>query len=138
MWMTLFLFRSVQTSCLIVHDIMRKLMHWIVPKLWVVPTDPSYSVIYLFFVYLPQVLMFIIVFSGDYHSNKIKLLYPFFFVVYQWRPETPLNMQVNCGVRGKINPPCNAVGFIDRRVLGINHMYQHPAWRRSKVAFSLD
>ncbi|XP_021912147.1 heparan-alpha-glucosaminide N-acetyltransferase [Carica papaya] len=39
---------------------------------------------------------------------------------------------VSCGVRGKLNPPCNAVGFVDRAVLGINHMYKHPAWRRSK------
>ncbi|GAV70639.1 DUF1624 domain-containing protein [Cephalotus follicularis] len=40
---------------------------------------------------------------------------------------------VACGVRGKIDPPCNAVGYIDRLVLGMNHMYQHPAWRRSKA-----
>uniref|UniRef100_A0A2P2MJH7 Heparan-alpha-glucosaminide N-acetyltransferase catalytic domain-containing protein n=2 Tax=Rhizophora mucronata TaxID=61149 RepID=A0A2P2MJH7_RHIMU len=40
---------------------------------------------------------------------------------------------VACGVRGKLDPPCNAVGYIDREVLGINHMYHHPAWRRSKV-----
>lgn len=42
-------------------------------------------------------------------------------------------LQVNCGVRGKLDPPCNAVGYIDREVLGINHMYAHPAWKRSKV-----
>ncbi|RDY05132.1 Heparan-alpha-glucosaminide N-acetyltransferase, partial [Mucuna pruriens] len=40
---------------------------------------------------------------------------------------------VNCGVRGKLDPPCNAVGYIDREVLGINHMYKHPAWRRSEA-----
>ncbi|XP_058082279.1 uncharacterized protein LOC131230391 isoform X2 [Magnolia sinica] len=40
---------------------------------------------------------------------------------------------VTCSVRGKLDPPCNAVGYIDREVLGINHMYQHPAWRRSKA-----
>ncbi|KAK8946759.1 hypothetical protein KSP39_PZI006376 [Platanthera zijinensis] len=38
-----------------------------------------------------------------------------------------------CGVRGRLDPPCNAVGYIDRQVLGINHLYQHPAWKRSKV-----
>lgn len=42
-------------------------------------------------------------------------------------------LQVTCGTRGSLDPPCNAVGYIDRLVLGINHMYQHPAWRRSKV-----
>ncbi|XP_077218179.1 heparan-alpha-glucosaminide N-acetyltransferase-like protein (DUF1624) isoform X2 [Tasmannia lanceolata] len=40
---------------------------------------------------------------------------------------------VPCGSRGKLNPPCNAVGYIDREVLGINHMYQRPAWRRYKA-----
>ncbi|KAJ0079383.1 hypothetical protein Patl1_22503 [Pistacia atlantica] len=40
---------------------------------------------------------------------------------------------VSCGVSGKLDPPCNAVGYVDRKVLGINHMYHHPAWRRSKV-----
>ncbi|XP_027351971.1 heparan-alpha-glucosaminide N-acetyltransferase isoform X5 [Abrus precatorius] len=40
---------------------------------------------------------------------------------------------VTCGVRGKLDPPCNAVGYIDRGVLGINHMYKRPAWRRSEA-----
>ncbi|MQL90408.1 hypothetical protein Taro_022990 [Colocasia esculenta] len=40
---------------------------------------------------------------------------------------------VTCGVRGKLNPPCNAVGYVDRKLLGINHMYQHPAWTRYKA-----
>ncbi|KAL9660008.1 hypothetical protein QQ045_024818 [Rhodiola kirilowii] len=38
-----------------------------------------------------------------------------------------------CGVRGKLDPPCNAVGYVDRQLLGISHMYPHPAWKRSKV-----
>ncbi|KAK4852759.1 hypothetical protein QYF36_026863 [Acer negundo] len=42
-------------------------------------------------------------------------------------------LMVTCGVRGKLDPPCNAVGYIDRQVLGINHIYHHPAWRRSKA-----
>lgn len=45
-----------------------------------------------------------------------------------------LIQQVACSVRGKLDPPCNAVGYIDRKLLGINHMYQHPAWKRSKVS----
>ncbi|KAJ6757142.1 HEPARAN-ALPHA-GLUCOSAMINIDE N-ACETYLTRANSFERASE-LIKE PROTEIN (DUF1624) [Salix koriyanagi] len=40
---------------------------------------------------------------------------------------------VECAVRGNLDPPCNAVGFIDRKTLGINHMYQHPAWKRSEA-----
>ncbi|KAK4427642.1 putative U6 snRNA-associated Sm-like protein LSm4 [Sesamum alatum] len=42
-------------------------------------------------------------------------------------------LTVACNVRGKLDPSCNAVGYIDRKVLGINHMYQHPAWKRSKA-----
>ncbi|KAJ1380890.1 putative heparan-alpha-glucosaminide N-acetyltransferase [Sesbania bispinosa] len=42
-------------------------------------------------------------------------------------------LKVTCGVRGKLDPPCNAVGYIDRQVLGINHMYNRPAWRRSEA-----
>ncbi|XP_041019918.1 heparan-alpha-glucosaminide N-acetyltransferase isoform X2 [Juglans microcarpa x Juglans regia] len=42
-------------------------------------------------------------------------------------------LQVACGMSGKLDPPCNAVGYIDRLVLGLNHMYQHPAWKRSKA-----
>ncbi|XP_042475639.1 heparan-alpha-glucosaminide N-acetyltransferase [Macadamia integrifolia] len=40
---------------------------------------------------------------------------------------------VACSARGKLDPPCNAVGYVDRQVLGINHMYEHPAWRRSSA-----
>ncbi|XP_035551356.1 heparan-alpha-glucosaminide N-acetyltransferase-like isoform X2 [Juglans regia] len=44
-----------------------------------------------------------------------------------------VEMTVACGMSGKLDPPCNAVGYIDRLVLGLNHMYQHPAWKRSKL-----
>ncbi|KAL0357308.1 UNVERIFIED_CONTAM: Heparan-alpha-glucosaminide N-acetyltransferase [Sesamum calycinum] len=44
-------------------------------------------------------------------------------------------LTVACNVRGKLDPPCNAVGYVDRKVLGINHMYPHPAWKRSKLHF---
>ncbi|KAK4796196.1 hypothetical protein SAY86_028522 [Trapa natans] len=40
--------------------------------------------------------------------------------------------KVACGVRGKLDPPCNAAGYVDRTVLGINHMYIRPAWKRLK------
>ncbi|CAL9748518.1 unnamed protein product [Musa acuminata subsp. burmannicoides] len=41
--------------------------------------------------------------------------------------------KVICGTRGSLDPPCNAVGYVDRQVLGINHMYRGPAWKRSKA-----
>ncbi|XP_043722490.1 heparan-alpha-glucosaminide N-acetyltransferase-like isoform X1 [Telopea speciosissima] len=40
---------------------------------------------------------------------------------------------VACNARGKLDPPCNAIGYVDREVLGINHMYENPEWTRSSV-----
>ncbi|KAL3648089.1 hypothetical protein CASFOL_009057 [Castilleja foliolosa] len=39
---------------------------------------------------------------------------------------------VHCGLRGSLKPPCNAVGLIDRIVLGEKHLYQRPVYRRTK------
>lgn len=39
---------------------------------------------------------------------------------------------VQCGVRGHVDPACNAVGYIDRMVWGINHLYNQPVWIRTK------
>ncbi|XP_047337058.1 heparan-alpha-glucosaminide N-acetyltransferase-like [Impatiens glandulifera] len=39
---------------------------------------------------------------------------------------------VQCGVRGSLDPPCNAVGLVDRFFLGVQHLYQHPVYRRTK------
>ncbi|KAL8544946.1 hypothetical protein ACS0TY_005230 [Phlomoides rotata] len=39
---------------------------------------------------------------------------------------------VQCGLRGSLEPPCNAVGLIDRIVLGEKHLYQRPVYRRTK------
>ncbi|KAG1331248.1 heparan-alpha-glucosaminide N-acetyltransferase [Cocos nucifera] len=40
---------------------------------------------------------------------------------------------VQCGVRGDLGPACNAVGYVDRQVWGINHLYSQPVWTRSKA-----
>ncbi|KAH0641383.1 hypothetical protein KY290_037252 [Solanum tuberosum] len=42
-------------------------------------------------------------------------------------------LTATCNVRGNLDPPCNAVGYIDRQILGINHMYPRPTWKRSKA-----
>lgn len=39
---------------------------------------------------------------------------------------------VQCGVRGSLEPPCNAVGYIDRLFLGGKHLYQRPVYRRTE------
>lgn len=40
---------------------------------------------------------------------------------------------VKCGRRGQLGPACNAVGYVDREVWGINHLYSQPVWIRSKA-----
>ncbi|EES09884.1 hypothetical protein BDA96_05G156400 [Sorghum bicolor] len=47
-------------------------------------------------------------------------------------PDTTLkNFMVKCGVRGDTGPGCNAVGMIDRCVLGIQHLYAHPVYLKT-------
>lgn len=43
------------------------------------------------------------------------------------------DFQVKCGMRGHLGPACNAVGYVDRQVWGINHLYTQPVWSRLKV-----
>ncbi|KAF3654451.1 putative Major facilitator superfamily protein [Capsicum annuum] len=40
---------------------------------------------------------------------------------------------VKCGMMGHLGPACNAVGYVDRQVWGINHLYNQPVWARSKA-----
>ncbi|RCV38455.1 hypothetical protein SETIT_8G143900v2 [Setaria italica] len=47
-------------------------------------------------------------------------------------PDTTFkHFKVKCGVRGDIGPGCNAVGMIDRRVIGIQHLYTHPVYLKT-------
>uniref|UniRef100_A0A0E0R9G0 Heparan-alpha-glucosaminide N-acetyltransferase catalytic domain-containing protein n=1 Tax=Oryza rufipogon TaxID=4529 RepID=A0A0E0R9G0_ORYRU len=39
---------------------------------------------------------------------------------------------VKCGVKGDTGPGCNAVGMIDRSVLGIQHLYAHPVYLKTE------
>ncbi|KAI3977486.1 hypothetical protein MKX01_000399 [Papaver californicum] len=39
---------------------------------------------------------------------------------------------VTCGVRGDTGPACNAVGMIDRKLFGIQHLYKRPTYARTK------
>ncbi|XP_024007139.1 heparan-alpha-glucosaminide N-acetyltransferase isoform X4 [Eutrema salsugineum] len=45
---------------------------------------------------------------------------------------TFLNLKVKCGVRGHTGPGCNAVGMLDRMLLGIHHLYRKPVYLRTK------
>lgn len=41
---------------------------------------------------------------------------------------------MKCGMRGHLGPACNAVGYVDRQVWGINHLYSDPVWQRLRVS----
>ncbi|CAI9104895.1 OLC1v1003682C2 [Oldenlandia corymbosa var. corymbosa] len=70
----------------------------------------------LYFLYIPS-------WSFQISSRKAEMLLS---------PYGSAIQSVNCGVRGSLEPPCNAVGFIDRCVLGQQHLYQRPVYTRTK------
>ncbi|XP_059656516.1 uncharacterized protein LOC132303316 [Cornus florida] len=55
---------------------------------------------------------------------------------YQISKETSASasgtFSVKCDVRGDTGPACNAVGMIDRKILGIQHLYNRPIYLRTK------
>ncbi|GAV58160.1 DUF1624 domain-containing protein [Cephalotus follicularis] len=53
------------------------------------------------------------------------------FVVYNDHKLT--RYTVKCAMRGHLGPACNAVGYVDREVWGINHLYSSPVWQRLKA-----
>ncbi|KAK4803094.1 hypothetical protein SAY86_001297 [Trapa natans] len=97
-------------------------------------TDPSTKIVSLFTKYkLQWVLSFVI--TVIYMS----LLYGLFVPDWQYivpstatNSSAPVTFSVKCGLRGDTSPACNAVGMIDRKVLGINHLYRKPIYLRIK------
>ena len=55
----------------------------------------------------------------------------------EWTQHTKFVCQVHCEVRGSLEPPCNAVGFVDRLILGEDHLYQRPVYIRTEVIYLL-
>lgn len=47
-------------------------------------------------------------------------------------PNGSTSTLVKCGVRGDTGPACNAVGMIDRMILGIQHLYKRPIYSRTE------
>ncbi|WJX18103.1 heparan-alpha-glucosaminide N-acetyltransferase [Trifolium repens] len=45
----------------------------------------------------------------------------------------PKRYTVICGMRGHLGPACNAVGYVDRQIWGVNHLYPNPVLRRLKA-----
>ncbi|KAK9165088.1 hypothetical protein Scep_000279 [Stephania cephalantha] len=46
--------------------------------------------------------------------------------------------KVKCGVRGDLGPACNSARMIDRRILGLNHLYRMPAYKNLEVCTGSD
>ncbi|XP_019440579.1 PREDICTED: heparan-alpha-glucosaminide N-acetyltransferase-like [Lupinus angustifolius] len=99
-----------------------------------VPNDPEPTQLSVFKLYYWHWLV-----GACILTLYMALLYGIYVPDWQFtihNPESVYNgttFTVTCGVRGKLDPPCNAVGYIDREVLGINHMYKRPAWRRTEA-----
>ncbi|CAK9133300.1 unnamed protein product [Ilex paraguariensis] len=66
----------------------------------------------------------------------ISLLYGLYVPDWEYQIPTgtsslaPKIVSVKCGVRGDTGPACNAVGMIDRKFLGIQHLYRRPIYGR--------
>ncbi|CAH9132541.1 unnamed protein product [Cuscuta epithymum] len=60
--------------------------------------------------------------------------------VPDWEYHIPVEMassdskilSVKCGVRGDTGPACNAVGMVDRAILGLQHLYRRPIYARTE------
>ncbi|XP_031390692.1 heparan-alpha-glucosaminide N-acetyltransferase-like isoform X1 [Punica granatum] len=96
--------------------------------------DPTTELVSLFSKYKIQwVLTFIIT------TIYLALLYGLYIPDWEFQvPSTvanssaPITFSVKCSIRGDTSPACNAVGMIDRKVLGINHMYRRPIYIRTE------
>ncbi|XP_009359837.2 heparan-alpha-glucosaminide N-acetyltransferase [Pyrus x bretschneideri] len=67
----------------------------------------------------------------------LSLLYGLY--VPDWEYQIPVDsssalktFSVKCGVRGDTGSACNAVGMIDRTILGIEHLYKRPVYARTE------
>uniref|UniRef100_A0A804NSX2 Uncharacterized protein n=1 Tax=Zea mays TaxID=4577 RepID=A0A804NSX2_MAIZE len=64
------------------------------------------------------------------------LLYGIYVPDWEYQTSAPGSTEkhffVKCGVRGDTSSGCNAVGMIDRKILGIQHLYGRPVYARSK------
>ncbi|WVY95844.1 hypothetical protein V8G54_027995 [Vigna mungo] len=74
---------------------------------------------------------------GGFVAFVIYMVTTFSLYVPDWsfvdyNSQEPKRYTVQCGMRGHLGPACNAVGYVDRQVWGVNHLYSQPVWTRSK------
>ncbi|PWA45906.1 hypothetical protein CTI12_AA513490 [Artemisia annua] len=75
---------------------------------------------------------------GGLAAFLIYMITTFSLYVPDWSFTTDIDgvsesFTVKCGMRGHLGPACNAVGYVDREVWGINHLYSQPVWIRLKA-----
>ncbi|MED6206373.1 hypothetical protein PIB30_026078 [Stylosanthes scabra] len=89
-------------------------------EIWLKSNDTVNSVLSLLKKYRYQgaVVFFLSIFY-------LCLLYGLYVPDWEYQIST-----VKCGVRGDTGPACNAVGMIDRKILGIHHLYKKPIYAR--------
>ncbi|KAK4742254.1 hypothetical protein SAY87_000255 [Trapa incisa] len=96
--------------------------------------DPSTKIVSLFTKYKNQWVLSLVL-----TMIYLSLLYGLSVPDWQYialstatNSSVPVTFSVKCGLRGDTSPACNAVGMIDRKVLGINHLYRKPTYLRTK------
>ncbi|MBA0792813.1 hypothetical protein Gohar_017280, partial [Gossypium harknessii] len=91
--------------------------------------EPGYSSIFTAYCWqwLGGFVAFVI-----YMTTTYSLYVPDWSFVVSTDSETT-QYTVKCGMRGHLGPACNAVGYVDREVWGINHLYMYPVWQRLKA-----
>ncbi|XP_041012617.1 heparan-alpha-glucosaminide N-acetyltransferase isoform X2 [Juglans microcarpa x Juglans regia] len=68
----------------------------------------------------------------------LSLLYGLYVPDWEYRipietsSSPPKLFSVKCGVHGDTGPACNSVGMIDRKILGIQHLYKRPVYARTQ------
>ncbi|KAK6126244.1 hypothetical protein DH2020_040016 [Rehmannia glutinosa] len=75
---------------------------------------------------------------GGFVAFVIYMVTTFSLFVPDWsftvrQDDTAERYTVKCGMRGHLGPACNAVGYVDRQVWGINHLYNQPVWARLRA-----
>ncbi|CAM8973233.1 unnamed protein product [Rhodiola kirilowii] len=68
-----------------------------------------------------------------YMITIYSLYVPDWSFVFHNENDEAMPYTVKCGMRGHLGPACNAVGYVDRQVWGINHLYNYPVWARLKA-----
>ncbi|KAJ6796122.1 putative heparan-alpha-glucosaminide N-acetyltransferase isoform X1 [Iris pallida] len=107
-------------------------------EIWLVSTMPVDSPVSFVKKYYIEWMVAILL-----SSVYIGLLYGLYVPNWEFRvpnnnstlsvPNYGLGIQtVQCGISGSLGPPCNAVGLIDRLVLGEKHLYKNPVYKRTK------